>query len=268
MTKIDRKKILAGNWKMNLGPAQAGQYFNQLTEILTAAGNREIKSERVIFPPAYALGSEIQWLAAKCNTQLGGQNIHWEPQGAFTGELSAKILKEIGLFWALVGHSERRQYFGDTNETTGKRLLQGLKCGLRVLFCIGESLAERESGKMEAVLESQLESYVEALAKFVADQQPSDFSARHVPLAYEPVWAIGTGKTATDEQAQEAHKFIREFISSKLGATFAAELPILYGGSVTPENVTALLNRPDVDGVLVGGASLKPESFAKILLAW
>lgn len=166
-----------------------------------------------------------------------------------------------------MGHSERRQLFGETNQTAGKRLLKGLSSGLRVLFCMGETLGERESGRMETVWAEQLTSYVEALAKHVASDQANDFSSRHAPVAYEPVWAIGTGKTATTEQAEEAHRWIRNWLSEKLGATFAEALPVLYGGSVTPDNAAALLKQPNIDGVLVGGASLKPESFAKILLA-
>lgn len=261
-----RIKIVAGNWKMNFGPAEACTFFESLVEQLKA-GPKAASAERVIFPVAYALSSEIQWVAAKANVKLGAQNVHWADSGAFTGELSAKALKSIGVEWALIGHSERRQFFGETNESAKQRLEHALKTGLRVIFCIGETLAEREAGQTEKVLAAQLESYIHALAKFVAEKQPQDFLPRHAAIAYEPVWAIGTGKTATTEQAQAAHAFIRGELKSKIGGHFAEQACILYGGSVTPDNAAILMKAPDIDGVLVGGASLKPDGFAKILIA-
>lgn len=247
---------------MNYGPAEACLFFEALVESLKA-GPKTASAERVVFPVAYALGSEVQWAAGKANVKLGAQNVHWADSGAFTGELSAKTLKSIGIDWALIGHSERRQFFGETNESAGKRLEHSLKSGMRVIFCIGETLEERETGQTEKVLAAQLESYIHALAKFVSEKQPEDFLPRYAAIAYEPVWAIGTGKTATTEQAQSAHAFIRKELKAKIGAHFAEQAALLYGGSVTTENAALLLEAPDIDGVLVGGASLKSESFSK-----
>jgi triosephosphate isomerase len=257
---MTRTTVLAGNWKMNLGPTEALEYFAALARDLGHAPGSKAPAgqKRVIFPPAYALGREVQSAAAKACVELGAQNVHWEDKGAFTGELSASALKSVGLEWALVGHSERRQYFGETDETAANRFRKAALIGLNVVFCIGERLPERESGQTEAVLTRQLGPFLAVLKEL--PPKPLIWC-----LAYEPVWAIGTGKTATNDQAQAAHAHIRKVITEKLGEGLAQKTSILYGGSVTPENAKGLLAETDVDGVLVGGASLKPESFAKII---
>lgn len=259
-SKKSRSRVLAGNWKMNMSPGEAIAYFADLSHHLGPQGASDPDVLRVIFPVAYCLGQHVQEAAAQAHIQLGAQNVHWEEKGAFTGELSCVGLKHVGIQWVLIGHSERRQYFGETNETAQRRLSTALSQGMNVIFCIGETLAQREAGKTEEVLAEQLVGFLQCL-KTAMPHQPM----QTISLAYEPVWAIGTGKTATTSQAQEAHAFIRKEISKVLGEQVASTLPLLYGGSVTPENARELLNLPDVDGVLVGGASLKPEGFAKIL---
>ncbi|MBI2605911.1 MAG: triose-phosphate isomerase [Deltaproteobacteria bacterium] len=258
-----RTRVLAGNWKMNFGPAEALAYFTELEKQLNArapsAPPSQVAACRVIFPPAYALGPEIQKAAARAHVKLGAQNLHWEEKGAFTGELSGATLKSIGIEWVLIAHSERRQFFGETDETAAKRLSRALTLKLSVIYCVGETLAEREAGLTEAVLARQLDAFLSVLrGKLPAG--PAILS-----LAYEPVWAIGTGKTATPDQAQQAHAFLRKKTAVSLGADDAGRLPLLYGGSVTAENAAALLAKSDIDGVLVGGASLKPDQFARIL---
>lgn len=256
MSNSNRTKILAGNWKMNLTPGEALDYFGSLKKSL---GSHARKSDvhRVIFPPAFCLGTEIQKAAADCQVELGAQNVHWEDKGAFTGELSSTALKSLGLKWALIAHSERRQYFGETDETAARRFHRAATNGLNVMYCIGERLAEREAGQTYAVLDRQLAPFLETLKSFLGTPL--------VSLAYEPVWAIGTGKTATNAEAEDAHKYIRKVVAEKLGSQYADRLPVLYGGSVTPENADGLMAQANVDGVLVGGASLKPDGFARIL---
>ena len=187
---------------------------------------------------------------------LAAQNLYWEEKGAFTGEVSPLMLKEAGCSYVIIGHSERRQFFGETDETVNRRIKAALTQGLRVIFCIGETLKEREEGKTFPVIERQVEGGLKGMG---------DKEMRNMVVAYEPVWAIGTGKTATPEQAEEVHRFIRE----KLGKFYSQEVTegvrIQYGGSVTPENVKGLMNQPNIDGALVGGASLKAESFSKIV---
>jgi triosephosphate isomerase (TIM) len=197
--------------------------------------------EAVICPPFVSLA-----VAIESEHTVFAQNVHWAAEGAFTGEVSAPMLQELGVAGAVVGHSERRQYFGETDETVARRTAAALEHGLRVIACVGESLEERESGQMDLVLRVQ----VEALAESVGAHEA-------LVIAYEPVWAIGTGKTATPEQAQEAHAFIRSLLDA----------PVLYGGSVKPDNAAELLSQPDVDGALVGGASLEVESFTAICQA-
>jgi triosephosphate isomerase len=252
----NRTWVLAGNWKMNFGPREALDYFSSLERELKSIGPA---TRRVIFVPAYALGNEVQAAAKRTAVDLGAQNVHWEEKGAFTGELSGSALKDIGINWVLIAHSERRQYFAETDETAAKRLSRAITLGLNVVYCIGERLEERENGKTEAVLSRQLGPF----CKILKEQPPKP--GQIVSIAYEPVWAIGTGKTATTEQAQEAHAHIRKVLTDHIDVQVAEKLSVLYGGSVTPENVSALINQPDVDGVLVGGASLKPDGFAQIL---
>src|SRR6476646_8039979 len=228
--------LLAGNWKMFKGPAEAGAFCRQLraTELPSDV-------DVVVCPPFVSLSDAVQALAG---TEIGvfAQNCHWERTGAYTGEVSAPMLRELGVYGALVGHSERRQYFGETDEAVGRRSRACLDAGLHVIACVGETLDEREAGKTGDVLRRQLA---------VLEQDDN------LVIAYEPVWAIGSDGTATPEMAQEAHERIKELI----------DVPVLYGGSVKPENAAELLAQPAVDGALVGGASLDPESFAAICRA-
>ena len=227
--------LIAGNWKMFKGPAETAAFCTALRE-------RDFSGvDVVVCPPFVSLAIAVQLLAG---TEIGvaAQNVHWEPEGAFTGEISAPMLRELGVYGAIVGHSERRQHFGETDEAVAQRARTALDAGLFVIACVGETENEREAGETEDVLRRQV-SVLEADENLV--------------VAYEPVWAIGTGKTATPELAQEAHAFVK----SVLGA------PVLYGGSVKPENARDLLAQPDVDGALVGGASLDVESFAAICQA-
>jgi triosephosphate isomerase len=229
--------LIAGNWKMYKGPAETAEFCVELKPRLADLEGIDI----AVCPPFTSLAVAVQVLAGT-DVAVAAQNVHWEPEGAFTGEVSAPMLRELGVYGAIVGHSERRQYFGETDETTAKRARAALDAGLSVIACVGETEAERDAGKTEDVLRRQV-SVLEAEDNLVA--------------AYEPVWAIGTGKTATPEIAQEAHAFIKSLL----------EVPVLYGGSVKPENASELLAQPDVDGALVGGASLDVESFAAICLA-
>jgi triosephosphate isomerase len=225
--------LIAGNWKMFKGPAETAEFCIALRE-------RELPSgvEVVLCPPFVSLAVAVQLLAGT-DIAVAAQNVHWEHEGAFTGEISAPMLREVGVYGAIVGHSERRQYFGESDETVARRARAALDAGLSVIACVGETEAERESGQTEAVLRRQL-SVLEP------DEQ--------LVIAYEPVWAIGTGKTATPELAREAHAFIKSIL----------EVPVLYGGSVKADNAVELLAQPDVDGALVGGASLDVDSFVSI----
>jgi triosephosphate isomerase len=228
--------LIAGNWKMFKGPADAGAFCRAVRD-----ADLPDDVDVVVCPPFVSLGAATQALAG---TEVGvfAQNCHWEAEGAFTGEVSAAMLLELGAYGTLVGHSERRQYFGETDETVGRRARAALDAGLHVIACVGETEAEREAGETETVLRRQL-SVLEADDNLV--------------IAYEPVWAIGTGKSATPEIAQQAHEIVRSVIDA----------PVLYGGSVKPENAAELLAQPAVDGALVGGAALDVDSFAAICRA-
>jgi triosephosphate isomerase len=219
-----------------------------------------------LFVPALQMSTMKSLIPSDTPLAVGSQNAHWAESGAFTGELSAPMLKEIGVEWVLVGHSERRQYFGETNETVHKRTLSLLKQGLNVVACVGETLSERESNQTEKILTAQIEGLF-GNAAALAEFKPH---LSRLTVAYEPVWAIGTGKTATPEQANQAHLWIRGILSRTLASIsehekFADRLSILYGGSVTPENFALLLQQPEIDGGLVGGASIKPDSFFKLI---
>jgi triosephosphate isomerase len=228
--------LIAGNWKMFKGPAEAGEFCRTLRE-----ADLPDDVDVVVCPPYVSLEAAVQALAG---TEIGvfAQNCHWELEGAFTGEISASMLQELGVYGTLVGHSERRQWFGETDETVARRVRTALAQGLHVIACVGESEAEREAGETDAVLRRQV-GVLEADDNLV--------------IAYEPVWAIGTGKTATPEIAQQAHETIKSVL----------DLPVLYGGSVKPDNAAELMSQPAVDGALVGGASLDVESFAAICRA-
>jgi triosephosphate isomerase len=227
--------LIAGNWKMYKGPAEAAEFCLRLRE-------QDLTGVEVVVCPSYvSLAVSVQLLAGT-EVAVAAQNVHWEQEGAYTGEISAGMLLELGVYGAIVGHSERRQYFGDTDETTAQRARAALSAGLFVIACVGETEEEREGGVTEDVLRRQVSLF-----------EPDD----NLVIAYEPVWAIGTGKTATPDMAQEAHAFIKSVL----------DVPVIYGGSVKPDNAQELLGRPDVDGALVGGASLELESFMAICRA-
>ena len=228
--------LIAGNWKMYKGPEETAHFCRQLREHA-----RPADVDVVVCPPDISLATAVQVLAGT-DVAVAAQNVHWENEGPFTGEVSAPMLRELGVYGTIVGHSERRQLFGETDENVARRVDAALEHGLHVIACVGETEAEREAGETEAVLRRQ-------------------FSVLHeddnLVVAYEPVWAIGTGRTATPEIAQEAHAFVKSLLG----------VPVLYGGSVKPENAAELAAQPDVDGALVGGASLDVESFAAICRA-
>ena len=228
--------LIAGNWKMFKGPAQAGAFCRELRE-----ADLPDDVDVVVCPPYVSLADAVQALAG---TEIGvfAQNSHWEQEGAFTGEVSPSMLQELGVYGTVVGHSERRQLFGETDETTARRARAALDAGLHVIACVGETQSERDAGQTDEVIRRQVS---------VLDADES------LVVAYEPVWAIGTGQTATPEMAQQAHELVKSLL----------DVPVLYGGSVKPENAAELLGQPAVDGALVGGASLDVESFAAICRA-
>jgi triosephosphate isomerase len=248
---VSRTPLLAGNWKMHGTRREAVALARALAEAVGAVREREV----VVAPPFTALEAVAQVLAGS-RIGLGAQNVHWEAKGAFTGEVSAPMLREAGCTHVIVGHSERRQYFGETDATVGKRLRAALAGGLTPIVCVGETLAEREAGETAAVIARQVAAALAGLA-------PTDV-ARCV-VAYEPVWAIGTGRTATPAQAEEVHAAIRRQVAGLVSEPVAAGLRILYGGSVKPDNIDALMAEGDIDGALVGGASLDPAAFARIV---
>jgi len=243
--------LIAGNWKMYKTAAETQEFFKQFLPLVAASTHCEI----VIAPPFINIPAAVA-AAAASNVEIGGQNLFWEKQGAFTGEVSAPMLVAAGAKWVIIGHSERRQYFGETDETVLKRTLAALEAGLKPIVCIGEKLEEREAGKTEQVLLAQLRG---GLGSLSAEQ------ISQVTIAYEPVWAIGTGRTATPEMAQDAHRYIRSMIARQHGFGPANQMRILYGGSVKPDNIKGLMAQPDIDGALVGGASLEANSFASIV---
>ncbi len=245
-----RTPLVAGNWKMFKTVSETKEYLKKFLELVKDVEDREV----MIAPPFTSLQAASEELKGT-RVKLGAQNVHWEAEGAFTGEVSPKMLRELGVEYVIVGHSERRHIFGETNELIKKRLKGAISFGLKPVLCVGETLEEREAGRTEEVLKVQLE----ILKHFSLDE------LRDLVIAYEPVWAIGTGKTATPAQAQEAQAFIRSFLRDLFDEEFARRVRILYGGSVKPENASELMSQPDVDGVLVGGASLDPEKFSKIV---
>jgi triosephosphate isomerase len=246
-----RKPLIAANWKMYKTPAQAQEFVTAFLPLVAGHDRDEI----VLCPSDTSLPAVVPAVAGS-NVAVGGQNMHFAEEGAYTGETSALMLKAIGATHVLIGHSERRQYFNETDETVNKKLATALKHQLTPIVCIGEVLAEREAGHTDEVLRKQISLALTGVS-------PED--AETIVVAYEPVWAIGTGKTATPEMAAEAHLLIRSEIARCLGRHVADNIRILYGGSVKPDNANALLNQPEIDGALVGGASLDPNSFAKIV---
>jgi triosephosphate isomerase len=246
-----RLPFIAGNWKMNKTVGEAVDLVRELKEAIS--GVKEV--EVAVAPPftaLYAVRRELEGTSI----HLAAQNLYWEEKGAFTGEISPLMLKEVGCDYVIIGHSERRQYFGETDETVNRRSKVALTKGLKVIFCIGETLKEREEGKTFSVIERQIEGGLKG---------SGEKELRDIVIAYEPVWAIGTGKTATPEQAEEVHRFIRGKVEKLYSRKVSEETRIQYGGSVTPENIKGLMNQPNIDGALVGGASLKAESFSKIV---
>ncbi len=244
-----RKPVIAGNWKMYKNVAEARALAKGLRANVSGVTDREI----VLCPPFTALTAVLDEVKG-CAIAVGGQNAHWEKQGAFTGEAAAPALADLGCRYAIVGHSERRQYFAETDATVNKRMQAVIAAGLTPIVCIGETLQEREANQTFAVIERQMKEGLKGLA------DPAT-----LVIAYEPVWAIGTGKTATPAQAQEVHAFIRQLYGKMYNAAAAQAVRILYGGSVKPDNMAALMGQPDIDGGLVGGASLEVDSFTKII---
>ncbi|HVE14627.1 MAG TPA: triose-phosphate isomerase [Elusimicrobiota bacterium] len=246
-----RRPLIAGNWKMNLDLKASAE----LAKAVAAEARGHDGVEVMVAPPFTALTTVGAALAGS-NVRLSAQDVYWEASGAYTGEVSAGQLKDAGCKMVIIGHSERRRHFGDTDDCINRKLKATLGAGLVPVVCVGETLDERESQKTWRVLETQIAGGLKGFA-------PADLSS--LVIAYEPVWAIGTGKTATPAQAQEAHLFIRKQLAKLHGDAFAQSVRILYGGSVTPENIDAIMAEPDVDGALVGGASLKPASFVRIV---
>ncbi|MEG6615110.1 triose-phosphate isomerase [Peptococcaceae bacterium 1198_IL3148] len=244
-----RKPIIAGNWKMHKNTQQASDFVKELSGQVT-----DTTVEVVLCPPFTAIQAVIE-AAQGTNIAVGAQNVYWEEEGAFTGEVSPGMLAELGCKYVIVGHSERRQYFGETDESVNKKVTAVLKHGMIPIICVGETLAEREQGVTEQVVGAQTEA---ALKGFDAE------TVANMVIAYEPVWAIGTGKTASTEDAQQVIAFIRNVVKGMVGAS-ADQVRIQYGGSVRPDNAAGLMSQPDIDGALVGGASLKADSFAGII---
>jgi triosephosphate isomerase len=248
---MSRKALIAANWKMYKTPAEAKAFVDAFLPLVAGHDRDEI----ALFPSVTSLATVVEEVKGS-NVAVGLQNMHFAEEGAYTGETSASMLKAVGATHTLIGHSERRQYFNETDDVVNKKLHTALKHNIIPVVCIGELLHEREAGQTGAVLLTQLKG---ALAGI------SPAAAHSLVIAYEPVWAIGTGKTATPEMAVEAHMIVRAELANILGSSVAKSTRILYGGSVKPENATALLGEEEIDGALVGGASLKPDSFAAIV---
>lgn len=248
-----RKKVIAGNWKMNNDLNGTVGLISDLKKGVT----EQTKATVIVCPPFTSLET-AQALLKDSSIKLGAQNMHFEESGAYTGEISPSMLKSVGCEYVILGHSERRTIFGETDQIINKKIKTAVKHGLKPIFCIGETLEEREKGITFEICERQVRFGLEGL---------TEGELSNLIIAYEPVWAIGTGKTATNEQAQEVHAFIRGLVAKLLSETFAQNLVIQYGGSVKPENAKELLSQPDIDGALVGGACLKADSFLKIIEA-
>jgi triosephosphate isomerase (TIM) len=247
-----RKKILAANWKMNLTQSEAESYLQSfLSEI------RDFHDVDVIIVPPFTAIPAVVAASEKVQTlRVGAQNMHWEKSGAFTGEISATMLRALYVRYVILGHSERRTLFGETDEIVNRKVKAALEAGLHPLFCVGESLRERDDHRVQEVLENQIR-------KGLAGVSERDFT--ELVVAYEPVWAIGTGRTATPGEAEEVHSFIRSVLEALSNPTIAERVRIQYGGSVKPENAEALMRQKNIDGALVGGSSLEPRTFAQII---
>lgn len=251
---MSRRPIVAANWKMNKTPAETAEFFSAFLPKFGASCG----SDAVIVPPFTSIPAAAEALSGNSVVGLGAQNMHHEANGAFTGEISAGMLTALNVGYVVLGHSERRAIFGETDAFINQKVLVALQTGLTPILCIGETLEERDAGKLEEVCRTQLEG---GLANVPAAQQAK------IVIAYEPVWAIGTGRTASPEQAQEAHAFVRGVLAELFGAEDAAKVRIQYGGSMKPGNAAELMAQPDVDGGLVGGASLEADSFYEIVAA-
>ena len=248
---MGRIPVIAGNWKMNKTVGEAVDLVKQLKTLIAGAGGVE-----VIVAPSFTALHAVQEEAKGSMIRLAAQNLYWEEKGAFTGEVSASMIREVGCEFVIIGHSERRQLFGETDASVNRRIRAALGQGLKPIFCIGETLKEREDEKTFSVIETQVKGGLK------------DFGEKEVltiTIAYEPVWAIGTGRTATPQQAQEVHHFIRETLGKVYSKDVAEKIRIQYGGSVTPENIKGLMDQQDIDGALVGGASLKSVTFSRIV---
>ena len=245
-----RKPIIAGNWKMNKTPEEARQLVTELLPLV-----KDAQCDVVVCTPAVCFAA-VAPVIAGTNVKLGAQNVHFEAKGAFTGELSADMLKASGVEYVIIGHSERRQYFGETDKTVNKRTLAAVKAGLKPIVCVGEMKDEREAGYTDMIVTYQTQMALHGL---------TSEEVEGVVIAYEPVWAIGTGLTATDEQANETIGVIRRAIAEKYGEETAAKVRIQYGGSMKGSNVKGLMAQPEIDGGLIGGASLKAADFAQVV---
>ena len=246
-----RKPIIAGNWKMNKNRKDAEQLIKELVPLV-----KDAKCDVVICVPFTDLDTAVK-ATKNTNIKVGAQNVHWAESGAFTGEISADMLKEIGVEYVIIGHSERRQYFGETDESVNKRTLKALEAGLKPIICVGETLAEREKGKTNEVVTRQTKAAFKDIPKE---------ELKNIVIAYEPVWAIGTGKTATADDANSTIKVIRDTMAELYCKNCAEEtVRIQYGGSMNPKNASELMAMPEIDGGLIGGASLKAEDFSKVV---
>jgi triosephosphate isomerase (TIM) len=254
MSASKRHRVIAGNWKMYKTQAETRAFFAALKPLVADVKDCGI----VIAPPFTNIPAAVE-AAHGTPIAISSQDVFWEKEGAFTGEISTGMLVEAGCRYAIVGHSERRQFFGETNETVFKKTKAALTAGLTPIVCIGEMLADREAGRTEAIIEEQFLGSVGALT-------PEEFS--RILIAYEPVWAIGTGRTATPEIAAAVHKFVRKCAQTQFSASHASAVRILYGGSVKPDNIKGLMAQEELDGALVGGASLDPKSFASLVKDW
>jgi triosephosphate isomerase len=246
-----RKKLIAGNWKLAKTINESVSMVKELMALVP-----DVKDKDILICPVFTSLKSVCDALKGSNINVGAQDLYWEDKGAFTGEISAPMIKDAGCTHVLVGHSERRQFFGETNETVGKKTLAALKHGLTPIVCIGEKLEERESGRTFSVNEKQIREGLGCLSRE---------QVAKIVLAYEPVWAIGTGKVATPAQAEEVHIYVRKTIVSMFGQDVADAMRILYGGSVKPDNAAELMSQANIDGALVGGASLEAASFAKIV---
>ena len=245
-----RKSIIAGNWKMNKTPEEAKALVTELKPLVTDA-----ICDVVVCVPAVDIAA-VKEAAEGSNIHIGAENVHWAKSGAFTGEISADMLKACGVEYVIIGHSERRQYFGETDKTVNLRVLAAVEAGLKVILCVGENKEEREAGYTDALVEYQT---------LIALNGLTEAEVKDIIIAYEPVWAIGTGLTATDEQANETIGVIRKAVARKYGAAAGDAIRIQYGGSMNPKNVKGLMAQPEIDGGLIGGASLKAPDFSLVV---